>query len=41
MFDRIELGTYIIAGALTAKNNITIDKINPKIVKNEINILSK
>jgi len=41
MFDRIELGTYMIAGALAAKNNITIDKINPKIVKNEIKVLSK
>ena len=39
IFDRIELGTYMIAGALLAKKNITIDKIDPKIVKNEINIL--
>ena len=37
--DRIELGTYMIACALLAKNKIIIDKINPKIVKNEINIL--
>ena len=41
MFDRIELGTYMIASALLAKNKITIDKINPNIVKNEINILKR
>ena len=41
MFDRIELGTYMIAGALSAKSNIIIDKINPKIVKNEIDVLRK
>ena len=41
MFDRIELGTYMIAGALCSKKNITIDKINPKIVKNEIKVLRK
>ena len=40
IFDRIELGTYMIAGALTAKK-IIIDKINPNIVKTEINILKK
>jgi UDP-N-acetylglucosamine 1-carboxyvinyltransferase len=39
IFDRIELGTYMIASALLAKKNIIIDKIDPKIVKNEINIL--
>ncbi len=38
IFDRIELGTYMIAGALLAKK-IIIDKIDPKIVKKEINIL--
>ena len=39
IFDRIELGTYMIASALLAKKNIIIDKIDPKIVRNEINIL--
>ncbi len=39
VFDRIELGTYMIACALLAKKNIIIDKIDPKIVKNEINVL--
>ena len=39
IFDRIELGTYMIACALLAKNNVIIDKIDPKIVKNEISIL--
>ena len=41
IFDRIELGTYMIAGALLAKKDLVIDKIDPKIVKNEINILKK
>ena len=41
IFDRIELGTYMIAGALLAKKKIIIDKIDPKIVKNEIDILKK
>ena len=41
IFDRIELGTYIIASALLAKKNLTIDKIDPKIIKNEIDILKK
>ena len=41
IFDRIELGTYMIAGALLAKKFITIDKIQPKIVKSEISILKK
>ena len=41
IFDRIELGTYMIASALQVKNNITINKIDPKIVKSEINILKK
>ena len=36
IFDRIELGTYMIAGALTAKKNLIIDKIDPKLVKSEI-----
>ena len=39
IFDRIELGTYMIACALLVKKNIIIDKIDPKIVKNEINVL--
>ncbi len=39
IFDRIELGTYMIACALLVKKNIKIDKIDPKIVKNEINVL--
>ncbi|MBL6786053.1 MAG: UDP-N-acetylglucosamine 1-carboxyvinyltransferase [Candidatus Pelagibacter bacterium] len=41
IFDRIELGTYMIASALQVKNNITINKIDPKIIKNEIDILKK
>ena len=41
IFDRIELGTYMIAGALLAKKNLTIDKIEPKIVKSELSVLKK
>ena len=41
IFDRIELGTYMIAGALQAKKNLTIDKIDPKFVKSEIATLRK
>ena len=41
IFDRIELGTYMIASALLAKKNLTINKIEPKIIKNELNILKK
>ena len=41
IFDRIELGTYMIASALLAKKNLIIDKINPKIVKSEISVLKK
>ncbi len=41
IFDRIELGTYMIASALVAKNKIIINKINPKIVKSEIEVLKK
>tara|TARA_A100001015_G_scaffold253316_1_gene293413 strand:- start:1331 stop:2590 length:1260 start_codon:yes stop_codon:yes gene_type:complete len=41
IFDRIELGTYMIAGALLVKKNLIIDKIDPKIVKSEIDILKK
>ena len=41
IFDRIELGTYMIASALLAKKNLIIDRINPKIVKSEIDVLKK
>ena len=41
VFDRIELGTYMIAGALLAKNKIIINKINPQIVRTEIDLLKK
>ena len=41
IFDRIELSTYIIAGALLAKKNLIIDKIEPNIIKNELNVLKK
>tara|TARA_B100001057_G_scaffold446593_1_gene485290 strand:- start:1935 stop:3194 length:1260 start_codon:yes stop_codon:yes gene_type:complete len=41
IFDRIELGTYMIAGALLAKKNLIIDKIESNIVKNELNVLKK
>ncbi len=40
IFDRIELGTYLIAAALIGKK-INFDKIKPKIIKNEIKILKK
>ena len=40
IFDRIELGTYMIACALMAKK-VTIDKIDPKIVKGEIELLKQ
>ena len=40
IFDRIEAGTYIIAGALACKK-IIVDKINPNIIKSEIDILKK
>nr|ADH42986.1 UDP-N-acetylglucosamine enolpyruvyl transferase [uncultured SAR11 cluster alpha proteobacterium H17925_38M03] len=40
MFDRIEAGTYIIAGALVGQK-IVIDKIRPSIIKTEIDILKK
>ena len=41
IFDRIEFGTYMIAGALLAKKNLIINKIDPKIVKSEIQVLKK
>jgi UDP-N-acetylglucosamine 1-carboxyvinyltransferase len=40
IFDRIELGTYMIAGALIGKK-IDIKRIDPSIVKNEIDVLKK
>ena len=41
IFDRIELGTYLIACALLVKKNLVIDKIDPKIIKNEMDVLKK
>jgi len=41
MSDRIELGTYMIACALMAKKNVIIDKIDPRIIKSEIDILKR
>ncbi len=40
MFDRIELGTYMIAGAL-AGNKLILNKVDPKIIKTEIKFLKK
>ena len=40
IFDRIELGTYMIAAALVGKK-IIFHKIESRIIKNEINILKK
>ena len=40
IFDRIELGTYMIAAALVGKK-IIFNKIDPRVIKNEINILKK
>ena len=40
MFDRIEAGTMLIAGALI-KGNLNIRSIDPKIIKTEIDILKK
>jgi UDP-N-acetylglucosamine 1-carboxyvinyltransferase len=40
IFDRIEAGTYIIASALIGKK-VIIDKIDPKVIKYEIDILKK
>tara|TARA_X000001036_G_scaffold388853_1_gene385436 strand:- start:872 stop:1702 length:831 start_codon:yes stop_codon:yes gene_type:complete len=40
IFDRIEAGTYMIASALIGKK-IVIDKIDPKIIENEMGILKK
>ncbi len=41
IFDRIELGTYMIASALLAKKDLKINKVNPKIIKSEIDVLKK
>ena len=41
IFDRIELGTYMIASALLAKKNFIIDKIDPKIIKSELKVLKR
>lgn len=40
IFDRIEAGSYLIAGALIGKK-IILKKIDPKIIKYETNILKK
>ncbi len=40
IFDRIELGTYLIAAALTGKKT-TFLKIKPKIINTEINLLKR
>ena len=40
MFDRIELGTYVIAAALSG-NKITLLKVKPKVINTEIKILKK
>jgi UDP-N-acetylglucosamine 1-carboxyvinyltransferase len=40
IFDRIEAGTYMIAGALIGKK-ININKILPNVIKSEISILKK
>ena len=40
MFDRIEAGTYLIAAVLT-NGNLTIQNLNPRIIKTEIDILKK
>ena len=40
IFDRIELGTYLIAGALIGKK-IILNKVNPEIIDTEINIMKR
>ncbi len=40
MFDRIEAGTYLIAGAVTG-GNLKIKNIVPEIIKTEISVLKK
>ncbi len=40
IFDRIELGTYMVAAALVGKK-ITLNKVDPRVIQNEINVLKK
>jgi len=40
MFDRIEAGTYLVAGAIT-EGNLKISNIKPNIIQTEIKILKK
>jgi len=40
IFDRIELGTYMIAAALVGKK-IIFNKIDPRVIQNEIDVLKK
>ena len=40
IFDRIELGTYIIAAAISG-SKVIFPKINPKIISTEISVLKK
>jgi len=40
IFDRIELGTYLIAGALIGKR-IILNKVNPTVIDTEIKIMKK
>jgi len=40
IFDRIELGTYMIAAALVGKK-IIFNKINPRVIQNETDVLKK
>ena len=40
IFDRIELGTYMIAAALVGKK-IIFDKIDSRLIQNEIDVLKK
>ncbi len=40
MFDRIEAGTYLVAGAVT-EGNLKIKNIVPEIIKTEISVLKK
>ncbi len=41
IFDRIEAGTYMIASALLARKELIINKVNPKNLKSEIDVLKK
>tara|TARA_Y100001970_G_scaffold195353_1_gene237423 strand:+ start:776 stop:2029 length:1254 start_codon:yes stop_codon:yes gene_type:complete len=40
MFDRIEAGTYLLAGAVT-EGNLKVQNIVPKVIKTELDILKK